>query len=316
MKKIEYKWIALSCTTLGALFSVLSSSTLTIALPVIMKDLNASMDVIMWTIMIYMLSLTILVPAIGRIADMFGRKKLYISGFIVFTIGSVLCSLSASGAQLLLFRFIQSIGGALLVGNSTPIVADAFPKNELGKAMGINGMIISVAIVIGPILGGFFVNFGWRTIFYINIPIGIIGTIWAIIQLRELDVLPEKQTFDWSGTITFTIGMTSLLMALTVCGLYGFGNVMVISMFSIAGLFLGLFIYVENKIEQPMLDLALFKSRILALAFSSNLLNGIARGAVTFLLVFYFQGIKAIDPVIAGILLSPFALSMMIMAPI
>ena len=151
MKKIEYKWIALSCTSLGALFSVLSGSTLIIALPVIMKDLHATMNIIMWTVMIYMLILTILVPSIGRVADMIGRKKLFIWGFIVFTIGSVLCGLSTSGWQLLLFRFVQSVGGALLVANSTPIVTDAFPKKELGMALGINGMVISVASVIGPI---------------------------------------------------------------------------------------------------------------------------------------------------------------------
>lgn len=153
MKKIEYKWIALSCTTLGALFSVLSGSTLIIALPAIMKDLHASINSIIWTVMIYMLVLTILVPSIGRIADMIGRKKLYIWGFIVFTIGSVLCGLSMEGWQLILFRFVQSVGGALIVANSTPIVTDAFPKNELGMALGINGMVISVASVIGPILG-------------------------------------------------------------------------------------------------------------------------------------------------------------------
>jgi EmrB/QacA subfamily drug resistance transporter len=316
MKRFEYKWIALSCTTLGALFSVLSGSTLIIALPAIMKDLHASMNIIMWTVMIYMLSLTILVPAIGRVADIIGRKKLYVSGFIVFTIGSVLCGLSATGVQLLLFRFVQSIGGALLVANSTPIVADAFPKNELGKAMGINGMIISVAAVIGPILGGIFINFGWRYIFFINIPIGLIGTIWAGLQLKELDVLPEKQKFDWSGTIVFTIGMTALLLALTIGGLYGWMNMYVAAVFIIAVVFLSLFVYVENKVEQPMLDMELFKSRILAFAFGSNLLSGIARGAVTFLLVFYFQGIKALDPVMAGILLAPFAVSMMITAPI
>jgi drug resistance transporter, EmrB/QacA subfamily len=315
MKKIEYKWIALSCTTLGALFSVLSGTTLTIALPVIMKDLHASMNVILWTVMIYMLSLTILVPATGRVADMIGRKKLFISGFIIFTIGSVLCGLSQTGMQLLLFRFIQSIGGVLLVANSTPIVADAFPKHELGKAMGVNGMIISVAAVIGPILGGVVTSLGWRMIFYINIPIGIIGTIWSIFKLKELDILPEKQKFDWYGTLAFTFGMTSLLLALTIGSLFGWLNLPVISVFLLAAIFLGLFIYIENKVEQPMLDLELFKTKILAFAFCSNLLNGIARGAVTFLLIFYFQGIKAIDPLMAGILLTPFALSMMVSAP-
>src|ERR1035437_297417 len=316
MKKIEYKWIALSCTSLGALFSVLSGSTLIIALPVIMKDLHATMNIIMWTVMIYMLILTILVPSIGRVADMIGRKKLFIWGFIVFTIGSVLCGLSTSGWQLLLFRFVQSVGGALLVANSTPIVTDAFPKKELGMALGINGMVISVASVIGPILGGAFIHIGWGYIFFINIPIGLIGTIWAGIQLKELDVLPEKQKFDWSGAITFTLGMTSLLLALTFGAFYGWNKIYVAVLFVVALLFLVLFLFVENKVRQPMLDLNLFKTRILAFALSSNLLNGIARGAVVFLLVFYFQGIKSIDPVMSGILLAPFALSMMIMAPI
>jgi EmrB/QacA subfamily drug resistance transporter len=316
MKKFEYKWIALSCTTLGALFSVLSGSTLIIALPAIMKDLHANMNEIIWTVMIYMLVLTILVPSIGRVADIIGRKKLYISGFIVFTVGSVLCGLSSAGWHLILFRFVQSIGGSLLVANSTPIVADAFPKNELGKAMGINGMVISVASVIGPILGGAFINIGWRYIFYINIPIGLIGTIWAGLKLKELDVLPEKQKFDWAGTIAFTIGMTTLLLALTFGSFYGWANIYTTGLFAAAALFLVLFLLIENKTEQPMLDLRLFKTRILAFAFASNLLSGIARGAITFLLVFYFQGIKAFDPVISGILLAPFAVSMMIMAPI
>jgi len=316
MKKINYKWIALSCTTLGALFSVLSGSTLIIALPEIMKDLNASMNIIMWTVMIYMLVLTILVPSIGRVADMIGRKNLFVSGFIVFTIGSVLCGFSVSGGELLLFRFVQSVGGALLIANSTPIVADAFPKNELGKALGINGMVISVASVIGPILGGIFIKFGWRYIFFINVPIGILGTIWAIIQLREIEELPEKQKFDWGGTITFTIGMTSFLLALTFGGFFGWAHFNIALLFIVAVIFLVLFWYIESKIEQPMLDLELFKTRILAFAFSSTLLNGVARGAIVFLLVFYFQGIKGIDPLVSGMLLAPFALSMMIMAPI
>jgi EmrB/QacA subfamily drug resistance transporter len=316
MKNMEYKWKALSCTSLGALFSVLSGSTLVIALPAIMKDLHASMDSIVWTLMIYMLVITILVPAIGRVADMIGRKKLYIGGLAVFTVGSALCGISQTGWQLVWFRLVQAVGGALMVGNSTAIVADAFPKKELGRALGINGMVISVASVIGPILGGAFINIGWRYIFYINIPVGIIGIIWSALQLEELDVLPEKQKFDWGGTATFTLGMTLLLMSLTVGSFFGWANPLVWAFAVIAVLSLALFVFIENRVSQPMLDLGLFKTRILAFAFTSNLLNGIARGAVTFLLVFFFQGIRAIDPVMSGILLAPFAVSMMVMAPI
>lgn len=315
MKKIDYKWIALSCSTLGALFSVLSGSTLLIALPDIMKDLHAGMGVIMWTIMCYMLAMTILVPAIGRVADMIGRKKMFVSGFIVFTIGSILCGLSTSGIQLLLYRIVQSIGGALLLANSTPIVADAFERKELGRAMGINAMVISIGSVIGPILGGALLSWGWRSTFYINIPIGIIGSLLSWLLLKEVDILPEKQSFDWKGTLTFSIGILLFLIALSFGGFVGWNKYIILS-FVVSIVLIAAFIHIENTVEYPMLDMRLFKSRILAFAYGSNLLNGIARGAVTFLLIFYLQGIKSYDPIFAGILLAPFALAMMILSPI
>jgi EmrB/QacA subfamily drug resistance transporter len=316
MKKNNYKWIALSCTTLGALFSVLSGSTLMIALPVIMKDLNASMSIVTWTIMGYMLVMTILVPAIGRMADMLGRKKLYVSGFALFTLSSLLCALSQSGVQLLLFRLVQAVGGAFMVANSTAIVTDAFPKRELGKALGINSMVISIASVIGPILGGFLITVGWRDIFYINIPIGIVGTLWAFFQLKETKIVSEKQKFDIKGTLAFTTGMLSLLVALSFGGFIGWINIYVISLLIISIIFIALFIKIENNTEQPMLDLRLLKTKVLAYAYASNFLNGVARGAVTFLLIFFFQGIKGIDPIISGMLLAPLAVSMMVVSPI
>ena len=315
MKKIDYKWTALSCTTLGALFSVLSGSTLLIALPVIMKDLNASMAVVTWTIMGYMLVMTILVPSIGRMADMMGRKKLYVSGFAAFTFASLLCAFSQNGVQLLVFRMLQAVGGALMVANSTAIVADAFPKKELGKALGINSMVICVAAVAGPILGGFLIGIGWRYIFYINIPIGILGTLWAAFRLKETYITNEKQKFDVGGTLSFSLGMLTLLTALTIGGFTGWTNIYVLVLLMASIVLLRLFVHIENKVEYPMLDLTLLKTRVLAFAFASNFLNGVARGAVTFLLIFYFQGVKGIDPMTAGILLSPFAIAMMIVSP-
>lgn len=316
MKNDNYKWIALACTTLGALLSVMSGSTLVIALPVMMKDLNAGMGVVTWILMGYLLVLTILVPSIGRVADMVGRKKLYVSGFAIFTITSFLCSLSHTGMQLLIYRLIQGIGGSLMVANSTAIVTDAFPKKELGKALGINSMAISVANVIGPILGGFLVNFGWRSIFYINIPFGIFGTIWAATQLKELTSLPEKQKFDWMGTFVFTIGIMSMLISLTLGSLLGWLNIIVIGLLIASIVLMVIFVKIERKAEYPMIDLRLLNTRILAFANASNFFNGVARGAVTFLLVFYLQGIKAMDPIIAGMYLTPLAISMVIISPI
>jgi len=315
MKTIDYKWIALSCTTLGALFSVLSGSTLIVALPVIMKDLHASMNIITWTIMGYMLVMTILVPSIGRMGDMYGRKKLYVSGFALFTFASLLCGLSQSGIQLLIFRLLQAVGGALIVANSTAIVADAFPKEELGKALGLNIMVISIAFIIGPILGGFLMSFGWRSIFFINIPIGIIGTLWSVAQLKEINKTTIKQTFDLLGTLTFSVGVLILLIALSLGAFMGWTNLYVLALFLISVILLVVFVKIENNTAQPMLDLRLFKTRVIAFAYISNFLNGLARGAVTFLLIFYFQGIKGMDPLLAGLLLSPFAISMMIVSP-
>lgn len=316
MKKDNYKWIALSCTTIGALLSVISGSTLIMALPDIMKELKSDMGTVTWILMGYMLVLTILVPSIGRIADMYGRKKLYVSGFAVFTAASLLCAWSNTGMQLLIYRLIQGIGGALMVANSTAIVADAFPKNELGKALGINLMFISIGSVIGPILGGFLASIGWRSIFYLNIPIGIIGTLWAAFQLKEINSYNEKQKIDWLGTLTFTVSMLSLLIALTMGSFSGWANFKVVGLFIIAVVTMVAFVNIESKTEQPMLDMRLLKTRVLAFAFASNLFNGIARGAVTFLMIFYFQGIKAIDPIMAGILLTPLAVSMFIVSPI
>ncbi|HEY8910976.1 MAG TPA: MFS transporter [Desulfosporosinus sp.] len=315
MQKIDYKWIALSCTTLGALFSVLSGSTLLVALPVIMKDLHASMNIITWTIMGYMLIMTILVPSIGRMGDMYGRKKLYVSGFALFTLASLLCGLSQSGTQLLIFRLIQAVGGALLVANSTAIVADAFPREELGKALGLNIMVISIAFIIGPILGGFLMTLGWRSIFYINIPIGIIGTLWSAIKLKEINKITEKQTFDWKGTLSFTTGVLLLLAALSLGAFMGWTNPYILLLFVVSIAIMALFVRIETNTDQPMLDLRLFKTRVIAFAYISNFLNGLARGAVTFLLIFFFQGIKGMDPLVAGLMLSPFAISMMIVSP-
>ncbi|MHC1685238.1 MAG: MFS transporter [Clostridiaceae bacterium] len=315
MKESNYKWVALSCSTLGSLFPILSGSTLTVALPNIMKDLNTDMTLSMWTIMSYMLIITIFVPAIGRLADMVGRKKLFVSGFIVFTIGSVLCGISTTGIQLLIFRIIQSIGGALLLANSVPIVTDAFPKNELGKALGINTMVVSVGAVIGSILGGALLVFGWRSTFYINVPIGIVGTIWSALQLREVDFLPKNQKFDFKGTFVFSIGMLLFLISLSLVRYTGWTPT-IISLLLISFVIMFIFVRIEIKAEYPMLDMGLLKTRILAFAYCSNFFSSVSRGAVSYLLVFYFQGIKGYSSMLSGLLLAPLALSILVLSPI
>lgn len=312
----NYKWFALSCTTLGTLLSSLSTNTLMIALPVISKDLNSSLAVVMWTMMIYMLAITVLVPSIGRVADIIGRKKLYVSGFIVFTISSLLCGLVGSGWQLVAARFIQSVGGSLMLATSTAIVADAFPPSQLGFAMGIIMMVFSVGGAVGPIVGGLLATWNWRWIFFINIPLGLFGTVWAAVQLKDKVKLPEGQRFDWPGTILFTVGLTVILLALSFGDKVGWFSPYIMGAVISGLLILTVFFYVENRVKEPMLDPILFKQRLLATAYLCNFLNGIARGAVPFLMVFFFQIIWSIPPLQTAFALLPFALAMMLTAPL
>ncbi len=314
---INYKWKALSATSLGAFVSVMNSSALLIALPNITKELNTSMILVIWVIMSYMLAVTILVPAIGRIADMFGRKHLYVWGFLIFTIASLLAGLSQNGPELLLMRIIQSIGGALMVANSAAIVTDAFPRTELGRALGINAMVVAVGFTLGPVIGGLFTNLlGWRWVFFFNVPLGIVGTLWAWLQLKEVEKMPSNQKFDWFGAITLTAGLFGILMAMSFGGLYGWNSATTIWGFIIGAILMVLFVYIESIIKQPLLDLTFFKNRLLGFAYTSTLFNGIANGALTFLLIFYLQGIKFMNPFQAGLMLTPFAVAMMIAAPI
>ncbi|WP_324716221.1 MFS transporter [Carboxydochorda subterranea] len=312
----SYKWVALSCTSLGALLSVLNSTTLIIALPEVMKGLQASFEEVVWVLMGYMLAITVLVPSIGRVADMAGRKKLYVAGFAVFTAGSLVSGLAQSGAQLIVFRLVQAVGGSLMLANSTAIVTDAFPRGELGKALGVNAMVISVASLLGPILGGYLTELGWRWVFWFNVPLGVVGTWWAAAQLREVVRLPGGQRFDWPGAMTFVLGLLGILVVLSFGPLVGWLQPAMLGLDAVSIAALAAFVWWERRFDQPMLDLSLFRNRLLAAAYVSNLLNGVARGAVTLLLVFYFQGIRGYDPVKAGVMLSPMAAAMMAVAPV
>ncbi len=174
-----YKWVALAIASLGTLVGILNASTLIIALPTMMVNLRTDLVGVTWVLISYMLLITILAPACGRLADMYGRRNIYIIGLAVFTIGSLFCGFSANITQLIGFRVIQAIGGAIIIANGVIIVVDAFPRHELGKAMGILSMIMAGTFVIGPIIGGFLTMIDWRLNFFLNVPIGIAATIYS-----------------------------------------------------------------------------------------------------------------------------------------
>jgi EmrB/QacA subfamily drug resistance transporter len=312
----RYKWVALTVASLGTLVGLLNATTLIIALPTIMLDLHTTLIGVMWVLIAYTLIITILAPACGRLADIYGRKKLYVFGLIVFTIGSLLCGFSADITQLIGFRIIQAIGGAFLVANGTLLVVDAFPRYELGKAMGILSMIMAVAFVIGPILGGFLTLIDWRLNFFFNVPIGLAVAYIAHTRLREVQEFSGTEPFDIAGMLLFTVAFVALTIYLSVGLLFGLLSVPMLAALVIGIISLVAFIWRELTTRHPLIDLSLFKIRIFAYGQASSFLNSIARGAVMILLILFFQGLRGYDPLMASILITPLAIGLIIAGPL
>lgn len=314
-----YQWTALSVTTVGALLASIQGSALLIALPNIMAELHASFLVIMWVLMGYLLVMTVLTPIVGRLADIWGRKRLYNAGFFMFTLGSLVAGLAQPqfrGADLILGRVIQGVGGALMVTNSTAIVTDAFRKGQVGLGLGINQIAGAAGFLLGPIVGGLLTEFSWRWVFLFNVPLGIFGLLWGIWRLREPVRLNERQHIDWVGITTLAIGMTGLLLALTMFAFPMLPMPVVYAILAIGIIGLILFAVLEPRIKEPIVQLRLFKERLFSFASVSGLLNGIARGAVLFLLIFFLQGPYAQDPLYAGLMLTPFGAAFLIVGPL
>src|SRR5947199_3493539 len=201
----HYKWWALSCTSLGMLLATINSGTLIIALPDLERSLGTSLLQLVWVILVYMIASTVLVLTAGRLADLFGRKKAYVGGFLVFALASLGAGFAGGGTELILWRIAQGVGGAFLFANSAAIVTDAFPREQLGLAMGTNTMVAAIGLVLGPVLGGALVLISWHWVFWFNVPFALGGSLWAAAILHEVTGRFEDRSFDALGTITFLI---------------------------------------------------------------------------------------------------------------
>jgi EmrB/QacA subfamily drug resistance transporter len=312
----NYKWWALSCTSLGMLLATINSGTLIIALPDLERHLHTSLLTLVWVILVYMIASTVLVLSAGRLSDQFGRKNAYIAGFVVFAAASLGAGFAANGTQLILWRIVQGLGGSFLFANAAAIVTDAFPREQLGVAMGTNTMVAAVGLVIGPVLGGALVDISWHWVFWFNVPFGLLGSLWAFAILRELSGRSSETSFDALGTIAFLIGLTGLVLGISKGGIEGWHGPMVFASLIAAVVFLPLFVIVERRNPQPMLDLSIFKSRLFSAAAAASFLNGLARFSLMFVFVFYFQGVQGDSPITAGIKLAPLAVGMLIASPL
>ena len=312
--KLDYKWVALSVTSVGTFMANLDSTIVVIGLPTILKDLHTSIVHGIWIITGYTLMMTIFLVLLGRLADLYGRVRLYNLGFAIFTVGSLFCALSRNGEQLIIFRFLQGAGASLLYANSGAIITDAFPRNELGMGLGINIMSVNLGAITGYTLGGIIITyFGWRSIFLLNLPIGIIGTILGYLNLKEISIKPVGQKFDYAGSILYCIGLSTILLALTMGDPLSIRNIAIL----VCGLALFVaVIFVELRQKYPTLDLTLFKIRQFALGNIAGFLNGIGFSCGPFLRSLYLQLILGYSAAKTGLLLIPMEIIVFIISPI
>src|SRR4051812_29546052 len=312
----HYKWWALSCTSLGMLLATINSGTLIIALPDLERALGTSILSLVWVILAYMISSTVLVLFAGRLSDLFGRKQAYVLGFALFGLASLGAGFSGDGTELILWRIAQGIGGAFLFANAGAIVTDAFPREQLGLAMGTNTMVAAVGLVIGPVLGGALVSISWEWVFWFNVPFALIGSLWAGFILRELAKPDRVRGYDVPGVLTFVVGLTGFVYGLSRAGLSGWGDPLTIGGIVVGVVLLPVFVLIERHHRAPMLDLTIFQNRLFSAATAAAFINGLSRFALLFLFVFYFQGVKGDDPIKAGIELAPMAIGMLIASPL
>ncbi|MGB9772782.1 MAG: MFS transporter [Bacteroidota bacterium] len=303
---LEYKWIALSVTAIGALMASIDSTIVVLALPDMMVKLHTDLIHMVWVIMGYILVSTVFLLTFGRIADMLGRVRMYNLGFVVFTIGSALCGVSAGAMRLILFRLLQGSGAAMMLVNSPAIITEVFPPHERGRALGLNGVTWALGAVASPILGAVILTVtDWRWIFFINVPIGTLGALWGYRALREMSKPKQGEKFDPVGAGLFSFSLTALLLALTLGIEYGWTDLLILILFAAFVVGLTLFLWWEKRTVDPMLDFSLFKNRVYNFSVLAAMLQSLGLFAVNFLIVFYLQAVRGYNPLQAALLLIP-----------
>lgn len=315
---MQYKWTVLSVTTIGVLMAGIDARIVIVGLPQVITALGADTEQGIWINQAYLVGSIAMLLLVGRVTDIFGRKRVYTSGFAIFTIGSGLVTLANSPLLVILFRVVQGIGSGMILTNSVALIVDATPRNELGFSLGVNNVGFRIGAMAGLTLSGLILSLigDWRALFYINIPIGIFGTIWSHLALKETAFLEKGATVDWSGFLAFTTSILSFLLSLTYAA-YGLADeTTVFSFLGLSVFCLIVFALHERRCRHPLLDLRLLRIREYTGGVVAQLLNAIAWGAVLLLLSLYFQLVLGLDPLGAGIRMIPFDITFLIFGPL
>ncbi|MEV6903070.1 MFS transporter [Amycolatopsis sp. NPDC051372] len=335
----RYKWIALSNTTLGMLIATINSSIVLIALPDIFKGIGinplepANTSYLLWMIMGFLVVTAVLVVSFGRLGDMYGRARMYNLGFAVFTVSSIFLAITwfdgdAAALWLIGWRIVQGVGGAFLMANSSAILTDAFPSNQRGLALGMNGVAAIAGSFLGLVVGGVLAPVDWNLIFLVSVPFGVVGTIWAYVKLHDTGVRKHAK-MDWWGNITFAVGLIAVLVGITY-GIQpygssptGWGSPMVLSCLIGGIAVLIAFVVIETKVANPLFRLSLFRIRSFSWGNLANLTASLGRGGLQFILIIWLQGIWLPQhgytfeqtPLWAGIYMLPMTVGFLVSAP-
>ncbi|MGZ3494484.1 MAG: MFS transporter [Thermodesulfobacteriota bacterium] len=306
-------WVILS-VSIGVYMSTLDASIVNISLPTIIQSLNTQLSTVAWVVMAYLIVITGCLLLMGRFSDLYGQRRIYLLGFSIFTIGSALCSFSPSIQFLIGSRMIQGLGASALMANSPAIVTTAFPEEQRGKALGMLGSVVSAGFLTGPILGGFLVeHFGWRSIFFINLPIGIIG-IYLCSKVLDRDVPKSSARVDLQGGLLLFSSLTFLLLFLDRIAQ---GSDPLLWVWLFLSLFsFGLFIVAETRSPFPLVELKVFKRRLFISSLGASFLSFLISAAHTFVIPFFLQNILEFSPSKTGMFIFPVALTVMVTAPL
>lgn len=312
----SWKWFVLGTVLLGATMSALDVSIVNVAMPTLKSTFGVSMAVVEWVAMAYMLTLTIFLPLFGRLADAYGRSRLYNVGFIVFSAGSVLCGAATTAGFMIASRVVQAVGAGLLQANSVALITQAFPANERGKAIGIQGAVQAISMAVGPFVGGLLIAaVGWRAIFYVNVPIGALGTLAALLVLPRTPKAARKEKVDYLGAALFAAGLAFLVLAFNEGVKLGWGSGRIVAYLAAAALLLWALVVAELRTEHPLIDFRLFRSSTFLLGNLTGMLSYFVLFAVMFLMPFYLEKVLGFDSRLTGSLLMPVPLAMAIVAP-
>jgi EmrB/QacA subfamily drug resistance transporter len=312
-----YKWKALATVALGTLMGTMDASITNISFPVLTTVFQADLTAVMWVALVYILVCTSLMLILGKISDLIGRKKIYAGGMAIFTLGLVACSLAQGIGQLILFRILQSVGAAMSVACGPAIVTEAFPPEERGKGLGLLGVSVSLGFILGPTLGGFLVQWlNWRSIFYIRVPVGLITLFMILVLLKKDHASTGRIELDLKGALSSSMGIFCLVLGMSQINKFGFGSLVVCLLIGLGLASLLVFMFVERRVEEPIVDLSLFKNRVFSSATWSLFLSFVAAPAYILIMPFYLMHGLGLTASAAGLLMAVNAMTTIVVGPI